>query len=212
MWTNRIRPLALALLIGATLSALPVKVVIVPSSRLDSTLPDRLIGRELDAMAATDERVVATSAAAMRDIVLADKPTRVVLGGPRPPAGSLTSLLQNLAPGRRLHLVLKGLSALEPPGVIYHLYLDLPPGTTPAEDDPHYVGTFNYFGFVPPPDAERDAAAASVTAFSFDVTEGARTLQRRGLIHDPVSVTIVPAGTPAPGARPVIGEIALVEQ
>jgi hypothetical protein len=213
MWTDRFRLLAPALLIGGTLSALPLTIDVAPSSRMQLTPPVRLVGRGLDAIAATGEKVIlATSAASAPEIVLADKPVRVVLAGPETSSASLGNLVQNLGPGRHLHLVLNGLSAAEPPGVIYYLYLDLPPGATPAEDDPHYVGAFNFFSFVPLPDAERSAAAGSMTAYSYDVTAVARTLQRRGLLRDPLSATIVPGGRPTIGARVVIGEIALVER
>jgi hypothetical protein len=191
---------SVALLLGVTLSAPPVT--------MDVTRP---VGRVLNAMAKTDEKIVfATSAAAVPRIVLGGRPVRVVLAGPRASAASLRALLQNLGSGEHLGLLLNGLSAAEPPGIVYDLYLDLPPGATPAEDDPHYVGTFNFFNFVPLPGVERGVASTSVPAYSFDITEVARTLQQRGLLRDPLTATIVPGGMPAIGARAVIGEIALV--
>jgi hypothetical protein len=196
-----------ALLLGVTLSAIPVTIDVTRSPA------SRPVGRVLDAMAKTDEKIVlATSAASVPRIVLGGRPVRVVLAGPGASAASLRALLQNLGSGKHLDLLLNGLSAAEPPGIVYDLYLDLPPGVTPAEDDPHYVGTFNFFNFVPLPDAERSAATPSVTAYSYDVTVVARTLQQRGLLRDPLTATIVPDGMPAIGARAVIGEIVLVSR
>ena len=222
MWIDRMRPLVLAMLMGVALNAIPVTIEF-PPPRFESTqlianriaqpysLPSRPVAREVQAMAAAQEKVLATSAATTGEITLTDKPVRVVLAQ-KETSAPLGSLLRNLPAGHRLYLVLKGLSATQPPGVVYHLYLELPPGATPAENDPRYVGTFNFFNFVPLPDADRSARDASTPAYSFDVTDIVRTLQARGLLGDSISVTIVPGGRPANGAKAVIGEIALVEQ
>jgi hypothetical protein len=143
-------------------------------------------------------------------IGLGDRPVRVVL---RDETGAPASLavLRKRPPGKSLHLVLKGLSAAEQPGVIYHLYLGTPPDGAPAED-PRHVGSFNFFASVPLPGTERSRDASESAAYSFEITDLADALQRRRLLADPLSVTIIPEGTPSAGARPVIGEITLVAE
>lgn len=143
-------------------------------------------------------------------IGLGDKPVRVVLrdgtGAPAPLA-----VLRKRPSGKSLHLVLKGLAAAQQPGVIYNLYLGAPPDGAPAED-PRHVGSFNFFAAVPLPGADRSRDAGDSTAYSFEITDLADALQRRGLLAEPFSVTIIPEGTPTAGAKPVIGEIALVAE
>lgn len=124
---------------------------------------------------------------------------------------TLASFLEALGPGQRLYLVLHGLRAKEQPGVLYHLYLNLPPGTKPGADDARYMGTFNFYDAIPIGD-EKGTAPPSSGFNSYDITELARTLRGRGLLSEPTTVTIQPGGTPAPGAKPVIGRIGLIVQ
>jgi hypothetical protein len=110
---------------------------------------------------------------------------------------------------RRLSLILRGLHASNPPGVLYHLYLNLPEGASPAGDDPRHVGIINFYGAqtggVAPADPER-------IFYSFDATDAVRALRAQSGLRDPVTVTFYPVGSPEPGAKAVISRIELVEQ
>ena len=112
-------------------------------------------------------------------------------------------------PPRRLFLVLKDYRSNVEPGVVYHVYLDLPPGTAGKAAERHYVGPLSFFDAVP--------LAGHTTSFvgrtaRFDVTDLAERLRGSGHLRDAPSVTIAPEGEPAASAKPVIGEISLVEQ
>ena len=48
--------------------------------------------------------------------------------------------------------------------------------------------------------------------FSLDVTQQARALAAQGQIPDNLTVFIAPVGSPNEAARPVIGEMQMVEQ
>jgi len=130
-------------------------------------------------------------------------PTAVTLGGP-----GIASRIDALG-ARRLYLILRGLRASQPPGVLYHLYLNLPPGATPAGEDPRHAGIINFYAA-----QTGDAATADSNRmfYSFDVTEVARALRARGQLGGPITVTFYPVGSPDPGAKAVISRIELVEQ
>ena len=136
-------------------------------------------------------------------IVLGKGPAQVVLTGK-----SLAARAEALAPGRRIYLVLRQLRASEPPGVLYHVYLDLPAGATPAKGDIHFAGTLNFYDAVP----LQGEAGASSKFRSFDVTDLVQTLQRRKALSDPTTVTIIPSGIPASGAQASVGKAEIVEQ
>lgn len=132
-------------------------------------------------------------AATAKPVELGSGPVRVKLGGVK---------LAHRA-GKRLFLVLRGLEAKTPPGVLYHLYLDLPEGVRPAKDDPRHIGSVNFFNAgYGPKDAFR----------SFDVTDLTRTLAAKRLLTAQTTVTILPLRAPEAGASPVIGRIELIEQ
>jgi hypothetical protein len=136
---------------------------------------------------------------------------RVALGGEtvrvplEPGAGAaLPRRLTDLG-GRRLLLVLANLEAAAQPGIVYEVYLGLPPGAAPSASDPHYVGTLNFFAVAPP-----NTAAQSR---SYDVTSLASRLASQGSAEG-LAVTIVPT-QPSPtaaAANAAIGRIALAVQ
>jgi len=107
------------------------------------------------------------------------------------------------APSRRHYLVLKGLEANTQPGVLYHVYLGLPEGSTPKPNDPHKVGIINFFDAVPV-----EGAHTHDVSFSFDVTD---SIPRLKLENEPV-VTIAPANQPDAEAKPFVGSVALVAE
>lgn len=119
--------------------------------------------------------------------------------------GLLISRMDKLKGGRSIYLVVRGLQAEEQPGVLYNIYLDLPAGTKPRKDDPHYVGQLNFFN-------SAYAGSASDFFLSYDVTSVVRNLRGRKLLGARTTITISPAGTPENGAVPSIGRVELLEQ
>ena len=163
----------------------------------------------------------AMAAAAAPGIALGSGPVRVKLSTPpsaaaAAPTAALGARVEQLPDTSRIYLLVKNLKASAQPGVLYHVYLDLPSGTSPAAAAGHYVGTINFFDAVPLPDHEGHAAAAApadtAKIVSFDVTDVAQRLRAEGRLSDTPNVTIVPDRAPAAQAKPVIGEIEIVEQ
>ncbi len=142
--------------------------------------------------------------AAAGGVNLAAEVTRVALM-PSGGAGDLRGRLAEFAPRRALFLVLDDLRAAQQPGIIYEIYLGLPPGAVPSADDPHYVGTLNFFAVAPPNTARQSR--------SYDVTALIRRLLSAGLPGDGLAVTIVGKRQGmASGVSPSIGGVALVAQ
>jgi hypothetical protein len=121
-------------------------------------------------------------------------------------AEPLERRLRELNGTHRFFLVLGDLHADEPPGIVYELYLGLPPSVVPGANDSHYVGTLNFFAVAPP--------NKSPLPRSYDVTATVNALLAQGLSADDLAVTIVPAaGSPALNATPPsIGQVTLVAQ
>ena len=122
---------------------------------------------------------------------------------------TLPALLSRLGPGQSLHLVLRDLRTAEQPGVLYHVYLDLPAGSRPGADDPHYAGSLNFYNAAT---SGGFGAPANARFQSFDVTEVARGLRSRGLLSERTTVTIVAGGAPVGAAKPEIGRVELAVQ
>ncbi|MBV8200871.1 MAG: hypothetical protein JOZ15_09640 [Acidobacteria bacterium] len=131
---------------------------------------------------------------------------------------SLAARVDALAPGRALYLVVRGLTAAEAPGVLYSVYLDLPAGAKPGENDPRRVGIIHFYDARPPgaanaPDAESPVNTdAEKMFFSFDLTPVAQALRRRGQLAERTTLTFIPEGVPTPTAKAVVGRLELVEQ
>jgi tyrosinase len=126
----------------------------------------------------------------------------------------LRARVQALPEGQHLYLVAKNLRTNTQPGVLYSVYLDLPPNPTKEQLAAHHVGTLNFFGAMGHGgDGHGKEAKKKAERFlSFDITKLAKTLHARNLINETTTLTILPAGQPAAAARPVIGEFSLVEQ
>ena len=147
-------------------------------------------------------------------VELSSAPMQVNLDAPPGPEGavSLKDRIRQLKAGKRLYVVAKKLRADVQPGVVYNVYFDLPAGTTPkpGKRDPHYVGTLNFFDTS---EHEGGAEAMGEVKFrSFDATRVARNLHLTKRLSDKPSLTIAPAKEPEAGARPVVGDISVVEQ
>jgi tyrosinase len=148
-------------------------------------------------------------------VALGDDPVRVTLE-PVPErdgekAIGMRQRVSALAPEGRLYLVVRGLKADLPPGVLYNVYLDLPDHAPRDARKRHAVGVFNFFdaaGKEP-----KDTTKTKDDRFlSFDVTRRARFLHSQGLLRDKPVLTIIPSGKPADDAKATVGEILLIER
>jgi hypothetical protein len=144
-----------------------------------------------------------TKEVAPRAVAVSRTPVRVRV---TPKNGrSIAAQVEALGRGRRLYVVLRGFRAEEPPSTVYHIYLDLPAGVKPLEDDPRYIGSINFYESYSGPGADDKFR-------SFDITDVARSLRTRGLMKDGTSITIVPGTDPGAGAKALISKIELIEQ
>jgi hypothetical protein len=124
---------------------------------------------------------------------------------------TLAKRIETLARGRHIYLVVRDLRVVGQPGVLFRLYLDLPPDAKPIRADPHYVGALNFYNAA---EAGRfDAPNEKNPMFiSYDITRVLRSLRAQKLLSDQTTVTIIPTGTPVIGSDPRIGRIEMVEQ
>jgi hypothetical protein len=96
------------------------------------------------------------------------------------------------AAGKKLGLYLEGVD-FGRPGVYYEVYADLPPGTEPKPEGPHYLGTLSSFG----PKGEG-------TTVGYDITRLVRELESQGRWNGKLSLTFVRRGLlPPPGKAKV---------
>jgi tyrosinase len=156
-------------------------------------------------------------------ISLGDSPVAVTLeplteADGAAPVG-VTARVRALRPERRVYLVVHGPRALAPPGVIFGVYLDLPPNPTRDQLHAHRVGTVNFFHAVHPdadvhgaqPGSKIMPTAVHGTFVAFDITDVAKRVLSTGLLRDKPTLTIIPQGKPAAGATATVREISLVE-
>lgn len=150
-------------------------------------------------------------AASTQTIALGRQATRVVLEDrdTREAERGLDNHVRALPRGRRLYLVLKNFRAAQPPGVLYHLYLDLPENAAPRKNDAHHVGILNFFGVTALPDSARPQEKAFR---SYEITALAKRLHVQKLVSEPSTITIISSTTPAEDAQATIGRIEIVEQ
>ena len=106
----------------------------------------------------------------------------------------MTRRVAQLSEGRHLYLVLRNLSAQTSPGVLFHVYLELPAAERPSVESAHRVGTINFFEA-----AAHAAHGPHPLVFSFDVTRLLRNLHTRGRLTDTPTVTIAPRESPRRG-------------
>jgi hypothetical protein len=128
---------------------------------------------------------------------------------PEAPKG-VTELVKALKPGEKLHLVLLGLGTETPPGVLYGVYLDLPPMATLEQKRSHAVGAINFFNFIGY-ESEEAKNSPHRRGISLDVTDVAKRLQFENKLRDKPVITIAPIGKPRPEAKPIVSEIHLIE-
>ena len=173
--------------------------MVLLSAGLAAALPVRAATQNPGSAAPEGNGKSMTIAVAGGPVVLGNGPTQVVCE-----AKNLGFRVQTLTPNQRIYLVLRELHAAEQPGVLYHLYLDLPQGSQPEKNDPHYVGSLNFFNAVP---LEGASAGPDAGLFrSYDLTTLLKNLQqeRRSAI-EPRSPSYLRALRPsAPRPRSVV--------
>jgi hypothetical protein len=124
--------------------------------------------------------------------------------GARPVTITLTSrTLGAAASTRHLELVLRGLRSDNPPDVLVNVYVGLAAGERPAEGDPRYVGSLNFYAANPFNPTDRVFQI-------YDLTAALRSLRRRHVLGDSLRVTFVPEGTPAAGTKASLARVELV--
>jgi hypothetical protein len=128
-----------------------------------------------------------------------------------PDRGSVKSLLEKLPPNDRVYLVFKELRVTAPPGILYHIYFDLPKDAAPAADDPHFVGNLNFFSEAPPP-GQKTSPTGSGRSRSFEITQIVKKLAARNLMSEESSITIIPSRSREPEAEATVGGVDLVIQ
>ena len=142
---------------------------------------------------------------------LSDRPARAELqpvAGREATGAKLSERMSALKADERLHLVLKNLEINAPAGALYHVYLDLPDTMDPKLGDPYKVGVINFFHAA----GHGGHDATGGLFYSFDVTDLLGQLKTKGQLRETPAVTIAPLGSPASEAKPVVGEISLVQQ
>ncbi len=173
--------------------------------RYDQLAPAPLVVATTAMLGAVAEPLTVAVMPAADAVALGAAPVRVNL---RPTTAALSTRLESLSENRRLYLILRNLSAATTPEAIYRVYLDLPEG---VPDDPlnsHYAGSFNFFDAA----GHEEHAAHASKPYSYDITTVVANLQARGVLKPEHTVTIVPSGQPSAEAKPVVGEISIVEQ
>ena len=181
--------------------------------KLETVLPCRTTKAILTALAQNQKRVAAMKE---KEIKLGLGPTKVSLPlesekeGVKPKA--FTERVKAMPKDKHLYLIVKNLKADAPPGVLYQLYLDLPPDTQGEKAAPHLVGSLNFFDAVKHGNGGHAMKEGKEPFFSFDITSIARQLQASNLLAEQPVLTIAPVGQPAETANPVIADISIVEQ
>ena len=95
------------------------------------------------------------------------------------------------------------------PNTLYRVYLGMPAGTVGAAREAYRAGTINFF------EAGSHLEGATNMEpphYSFDVTELVKRLGSAKAITDEPTVSLVPASKPSAEARPLIGDVSLVQQ
>jgi tyrosinase len=127
-------------------------------------------------------------------------------------APSFAQRMSKVAANRSVFLVLKGLRADVQPGVLYDVYLQLPEGVAPEKGAEYRIGTLSFFDTG---HGDHAAAGAGTQAkfVSFDITGLMTQLAAKKLLETgKLDLTFAPLGQPVATAKPVIGEISVVEQ
>jgi len=140
-------------------------------------------------------------------VTLGRGPVRVQLKAER--RTNLFQHVETLKPEEQIFMVLRDLRAESQPGVLYHMYLDVPEGGKAEAARNHFVGVVNFFASM-----HEGVGGGPTTRFvSFEISRVLAKLKADGISADTeTSVTIVPSGEPSAEAKPIIGQIAILKQ
>jgi tyrosinase len=156
-----------------------------------------------------------TRARVTSSVQLGSQPVSVNLQAPPSTAaglGDLVQMVRNLGPTRRLFLVIRNLSTAAQPGALFNIFLEMPANPAATADDTHKVGSIHFFDAMKPGGHGPMAASAQQKFFSFDITDLAKRLAAEGRLTTTPRLTIAPSNELETDARPVVGEITLIEQ
>lgn len=127
-------------------------------------------------------------------------------------ASSFAQRMTAVAPSHSVFVVVKGLNTNVQPGVLYDVYLQLPEGTAPERGADFRIGTLSFFD-TGHGDHSVQGAGAQPKFVSFDVTDlMSKLAARKALDTSKLTLTFAPLGQPAANAKPVVGEVSIVEQ
>jgi tyrosinase len=149
-------------------------------------------------------------AAATPATPLSRTPLRLRLEPQAPPelkGRPLSQHVKTMPEQHKLYLVIRNLHSDVHPEAIYHVYLELPEGTAVKDGGEYQIGTINFFNHVPHQGHSGGLENGPEKFYSFDITDIAKRV-----LKDRPTVTIAPLGEPAADAKPIVGEISLVEQ
>jgi tyrosinase len=211
VWPSRVFPFADGQ--GAAVSALPAKA---NRTALLQYKYDRYATAPAGSVGPSAPPTLTASPQAASRVTRAFAPEPVTLGARTsvsltPPASA--AVLGTAGPGpmrvgsgRRLYLVLGGLSAPADATATYNVFLGLPDGAAdPGPGDPHYVGTLHFFGA-----AGHGAHAPSSHRISFNLTKKMDALSAAGALSATPNVTLVRRGDPE-STPPTVAQVFLVE-
>ena len=187
--------------------------VVAISEKMESAHVVKVISQQITASGSgekdhSSKRPIAVSVGGT--IELGSKSNRVLLRGVGSGKSDLPSQVKTLESGKHIYLVLEGLSATAQPGVLFHIYIDLPESEMPTENDVRHVGVLNFFGAVGPVPSESNSVSQHMR--SYDLTDTLRKLLRSNLLTDTISVTIIPSRNPAANAKATLTRIELIRQ
>jgi tyrosinase len=172
--------------LGYTYSGLPAPAHPPAPAELEEVAP---VSDELPAemVGANEEPVVLADAQAASSRVALSAPRRAAdIGGEQPST---------------VYLNVEDVEGEDNPGLLYGVYLNLPPGETPDPDDSHFVGLLSFFGIesAPPGEgSEKDDEAPHRLRYVFDVTDTVADLTARDHWNpDELHVTFAPVGVDA---------------
>lgn len=147
-------------------------------------------------------------AASEKGVVLAGEAVSVPLGVPPHAEDTVRGALKG-TPDARIYLSVDDLRAEHTPGVVYGVYLDLPPDATEETRRSYHVGNIAPFGIEHQTDPDREHSGDSGFRHVFDVTDRVRVLEQAGS-WDPTSFTVtfeILTPLPPPGREDMAPEI-----
>ena len=141
-------------------------------------------------------------------VVLAGEAVSVSLGVAESEQPMVRGALQS-RPDARIYLSIDDLRADNNPGVVYGVYLDLPPDASAEARHGYHVGNIAPFGIEHANDPDRGHEGDSGFRHVFDITDRVRALEHAGA-WDPSSFTVtfeVITPLPPPGQEEMMAQL-----